>query len=731
MPFSVRSILSSRLPLVSAAGALAFASLAGGAEPAINGYPLHEVATAIIETPANTYWAGELFPLTHRVRIVQGFLGNLPAAFEWSAPNLIAEDWSAPVRSAADGYDVVTQTARGYVRTPGSVTLPATTRPLTLVTARAGDGSPITEPFSLPTPAPQLTIRPLPQPAPTAFSQAVGDFALQSRVTAQSVAVGESVTWTLELTGTGNWAEIGRVPGRVVSKDFQAVAPVTKRTFKPGELFTGSLTEDVLLVPSKAGEYQLGPVRFVYFDPKRGRYQMLTTDTFVLKVGAGAGGGGGAAARELEPSGVRTPVPDAPPPLPLDPLSARHRGGGPLPVSWLVSVMLVGALAVLGCWLRLAAARSKLTDPLYPKRRARARLEQILGELERGGLPPDGVRRLLFAWQKAAAELGGLTLSTPTAADIADALEGTGTRGSSWAHLWRDANRALYGEQPKLVSDWVMRAKAALSETRIAEVPLRSTFLPRNLIPFAIAGLAFALAPLPARASEGESAYLQGDFAAAEKSWRQVVAVNPLNAHARYNLALAAAQQDRWSEAAAQSLAAFCLEPRNPAIRWQLALSVDRAGIDHRRISALAHGTSVYRLAGVLAPGEWGLAIMAGSVAGAAALAVFLFALYRHRPRWQQWTAGTTAAAAITVVAAGWVSLACYGPLADNGIAVVARNVLLCSVPTEIDTAQKTAPLPAGSLAKVDRTFLGWSRLVFANGQTGWARTDAVVRLYR
>jgi hypothetical protein len=51
-------------------------------------------------------------------------------------------------------------------------------------------------------------------------------------------------------------------------------------------------------------------------------------------------------------------------------------------------------------------------------------------------------------------------------------------------------------------------------------------------------------------------------------------------------------------------------------------------------------------------------------------------------------------------------------------------------VPTEIDSTQKTVPLPAGSLARVDRTFLGWSRLVFPNGQTGWVRTDWVTSLY-
>jgi hypothetical protein len=31
----------------------------------------------------------------------------------------------------------------------------------------------------------------------------------------------------------------------------------------------------------------------------------------------------------------------------------------------------------------------------------------------------------------------------------------------------------------------------------------------------------------------------------------------------------------------------------------------------------------------------------------------------------------------------------------------------------------------------VDRTFLGWARLAFPNGQTGWVRQEDIVWLYR
>ena len=79
----------------------------------------------------------------------------------------------------------------------------------------------------------------------------------------------------------------------------------------------------------------------------------------------------------------------------------------------------------------------------------------------------------------------------------------------------------------------------------------------------------------------------------------------------------------------------------------------------------------------------------------------------------------------------GLVSLHLYGATTDPRAAIAWHQVLLRSIPTEADTQQKTASLPAGSLGIVDREFLGWVRLAFANGQTGWVRHQDIVWLYR
>ena len=717
--------------------ATAFASVlraqpAANPEPAIGGTPLSEIVQSRIEAPAETHWIGELFPLTHRVTVAHANYSSVTPDFDWSPDDLIFEEWSAPAHTTPDNSDVVIQTTRAYAKTAGSVRLPNTKQAVTLITSTAGDRSQLTDRFIITTSAPLLRVRELPEPAPSAFAGAVGDYTLESRITSAEVAVGDSVTWTLELRGTGNWPEITRMPVRVVSKDFQGVAPILKRVFKPGALFEGSLTEDVMLVPTKPGSYQLGPVRFVYFDPKDGKFQLVTTETYTLNVGQRAGGvkaaveqQGATTTKEV----VHEPVPAAPPQLPLDPLPESWWGSRPVPPALLNNSVLIAAGAFLIFWLALAVQRSELTDPLHSRRQARSQLHATLRALEHSGLAPEETRRLIFAWERETAALAGIKSAMPTAVKIARALEGDKYNAASsiWAGLWREANQALYGEFLVLPTDWVLRAKAALAEVKIRRVPIRAVFLRHNLLPFA-AMLALCLVPT-LRADPLED-YRKGDFAAAEKAWLQAAAAAPLDAHTRYNLSLVAAQQNQWSESVAHSLAAFCLEPRNPSIRWQFALSLERAGIESAAFSPFVTGGLKYRIARTFSPSEWG--VLGSAMAAAAALAggALIYGFYRGRSRRYLWITGVLAIATVSTVLAAVVSLRCYGPLADASIAVVSRNALLCSVPTEIDTTQKTVPLPAGSLARIDRSFLGWSRLVFANGQTGWVRTEWVTKLY-
>jgi hypothetical protein len=144
----------------------------------------------------------------------------------------------------------------------------------------------------------------------------------------------------------------------------------------------------------------------------------------------------------------------------------------------------------------------------------------------------------------------------------------------------------------------------------------------------------------------------------------------------------------------------------------------------------LSHGEGRHALARAASPGEWQAALVGAALLIALAFVLLLFRGYRHVGLWARPVALTVVILAIVLAAAATLALKTYGPLAHPDAVLVWRASTLRSVPTEADT-QKVSALSAGSIAMVDKTFLGWSRLNFAGGQTGWARTSDLVRLYR
>mgnify|MGYP001451684888 len=74
--------------------------------------------------------------------------------------------------------------------------------------------------------------------------------------------------------------------------------------------------------------------------------------------------------------------------------------------------------------------------------------------------------------------------------------------------------------------------------------------------------------------------------------------------------------------------------------------------------------------------------------------------------------------------------LVLYGPLGRANAAVVWRSSMLRSVPIEGEIAQETSPVAAGAVVLVTHNFLGWSRLAFAHGETGWMRSADLVPLW-
>lgn len=716
-----------------------------GAAPAVSA---DTVASARLTPDRNSVWAGEVFQLSYRITAPRRLNPQFNDKFEWAPAPLTAEAWSPLVlnEAAVNGQPhlIVTGSTRAIARQPGSVQIEPTSH---LVHVQVGQSfglfsAPRMEPVSVTSDQPTVEVRPLPAP-PAGYAGAVGEFKLTSKIVPLQATVGDPITWTLELTGTGNWPDLEGLPARDVSKDFQVVQPKAKRTLAEGKLFDATLTEDVVLIPTKPGTYTLNAVAFTFFNPRTGQYETARTERAVITVAATAASPSTPAVQNEKPktdapsaptSKAVVAAPSAPATLPLEPLPGQGDAARPLSRATLVTWAFAPFALLLGFWLYLAALRAKKTDPSRPQREAHAQLQALLADLRRaddGRMPPTAAQ--LLEWQRQSAIVWRIAHAAPPAS----ALE------RPWSDLWQEADRALYGRDAALPRDWIARAEEALAAKRPpAFNPLR-LFLPRNLLPFAaLLALALALPPSPARAADTngkpvptlspETNYRAGNFAAAEGAWRDAVKANPRDWIARHNLALALAQQERAGEAAAQAAAAFVQQPNHPSVRWHFALSTHQAGFAPAGLGSLSADGPQAALATLASPSRWQRILIGACFILAAALAWLLHGVYGGRNTRGRALAGFSVAGLAALVAgAALFGQAAYGETADERAVLTFQPGVLRSIPTEADVTQKTTTLPAGSVARAQKTFLTWNQLQFANGQTGWVRQDEVVPIWR
>jgi hypothetical protein len=706
-----------------------------GATVGSTGQSLEAAANARLEATPATVWAGEVFSLAYRVDVARSYYPDFGHGdFAWTPGPLVAEDWDHPepyaLTAGGEARTGFVYHTRASARTPGSHQLNPVTQLVNLSVGVTGFGffqQRQYQQFSVTSNTPSIEVRPLP-PAPSGFTGAVGDFKLTSKVVPTSTAVGEPITWTLELTGTGNWPDIAGLPAREVSRDFQVVQPKAKRTPAEGKLFTATLTEDVVLVPTAAGSYPLEAFHFVYFDPQSGTYKTLTAPRTTVTVTAPppaalpAGGQPGPAALPGAPAdSASTPpaTPGTPAGLPRDPLPGPDSAGRPWAAPLLVPLLFAPFALAAIFWLVLAWSHARTTDPQRGRREAHDRLAALLPSLRTEPPAPH-----LLAWQRDAAILWGVAHAAPAAEAFGD---------PAWAALWSEADRALYGPVAGLPADWTTRAEAALAAKPAPAFARRSVFRAGNLFPWLCAlALAAAAGGYSARAADPAAAYRRAEFADAEHGWRAAAAQDPTDWTARYNLSLALAQENRWDEAAAQAAAAFAQQPGNASVRWQFALACDKGGFAPEPLAGFLTPGPEQDLAQLASAPAWQRCAVAAALLAALALAGLLACGYDLiSAGWARPAAGVLLLVALLAAIASATGWHAYGTAHDERAVIVWRAGTLRSIPTEADTTQKTTPLGAGSVAVVDKAFLGWVRLAFDNGQTGWVRKDETVGIWR
>lgn len=129
-----------------------------------------------------------------------------------------------------------------------------------------------------------LTVKELPSDGrPAGFGGLVGNFAITSRVSATSVAVGDTVTIEVEVTGDAPLAGFSLPP--LVGDGFRVYddQPTTEARLVDGRIqAVGHYKRAV--VPEVAGAVEIPPVELHWFDPVAGRYTSARTEPLRLDV---------------------------------------------------------------------------------------------------------------------------------------------------------------------------------------------------------------------------------------------------------------------------------------------------------------------------------------------------------------------------------------------------------------------------------------------------------------
>ena len=145
-----------------------------------------------------------------------------------------------------------------------------------------------------------VNIRPLPEPRPAGFTNAVGRFQFESTLNPRELRTGEAASLTYVLTGTGNLKYI-EPPKPEIPSEFEQYTPKTDiRARVAGNTVTGTMTVDYTIVPQSVGDFKIPRQEFVYFDPAAARYVTLDAEGYNVKVAKGSGTTISAEQREIE-----------------------------------------------------------------------------------------------------------------------------------------------------------------------------------------------------------------------------------------------------------------------------------------------------------------------------------------------------------------------------------------------------------------------------------------------
>jgi hypothetical protein len=311
-----------------------------------------------------------------------------------------------------------------------------------------------------------LTVSEPPQAGrPAGFGGAVGTFALaMDPPKADDLRVGEPMTVTFRVTGTGNFDRVA-LAGIPDSQELKAYATKSELALKGTSPLTGTKTFTQTVVPTRAGTLELPPINFSYWNPATKAYVTAKTDVVALQI-AGARAGGSVDG-SLASTSVRDPA-MAPNRLERGATAStlapafRQRGFWRLPGA----IALVTLLGVGAAWWR----RSPRIAARLSKRRVDRAVASARSAMERAARAKDPT--LFFTAARAAfqARLGAGWGVLPEAVTAADVTAHLGPRGDAIRSVFERADSVTYARDVSTepLDHWRTVVRTELSNLEVA-----------------------------------------------------------------------------------------------------------------------------------------------------------------------------------------------------------------------------------------------------------------------
>lgn len=522
---------------------------------------------------------------------------------------------------------------------------------------------------------------------PADFSGAVGAFAVRSRVDTTGARVGDPLRFTVRVEGTGNlkllprpavaaaWADLVAGDERV---EVDSTAPVVR----------GAKEFDWVLTPRVAGELDVPPVRYSYFDPDARRYATAAAPPLRLRVEPGS-----LAAGDETPEAEEPPLP-----------RRVHRGPVRRPLHRNLAFWALVALAPLPALGRRASERRRRAAAAAPAA-ARARVAVAKAS---------DVRALRRAFIDAVADRVALPAETFTRTGaLARALRRAGAARETARDaetLLRTLDAAAFGGAGAPEVD---RASAQQLLDRIAREALpRAELTVRAMRALTLVAAATLCAGGVAWAARGPG---EADFRRGVVEWdagrfgaAQVAFTRAGNAAPR--------APDAWA-----NLGAAAWRTRDTAVAvasWQRALRLEPGADDVRaRLDELA--TAGLRSPGFVPP------VATETVALLAALCWCLGWLAAAFSPSRRVPTGMAVGLLTTAALLALVALDVESRARGRDVAVVARTQPLGDAATA--AAEQGATVHQGDVVRVVAREGGWARVRADVAREGWLREATLI----